>query len=301
MMLVSLRDLPCVWLAATGWLLALAVPPGLAEAQDRGPSIYAKDNLVAWCIVPFDAAKRSPSERAAMIRRLGLKRVAYDWRDQHVPEFEEEIRQYHRNGIEYFAFWGWHASMQELIAKHGIRPQLWIPAPSPEGDSQDMRVNLSARDLTSLAETARQLDLKLGLYNHGGWGGDPDNLLAVCQELHEQGHEHVGIVYNFHHAHAHVDKFDMSIRRMKPYLLCVNLNGMNDDENPKILPIGSGRHEQRMMRSLRESGYRGPVGIIHHREELDAETGLRQNLNGLKTVLRAQADTAALTTYDESP
>jgi hypothetical protein len=84
-------------------------------------------------------------------------------------------------------------------------------------------------------------------------------------------------------------------------LLCVNLNGMNDDENPKILPIGAGLHERRMIRSLQESGYRGPVGIIHHREELDAETGLRQNLVDLRTILREQSDVAARPTYDEMP
>ena len=36
--------------------------------------------LVPWCIVPFDASKRNPEERAKMLVRLGLKRSAYDWR-----------------------------------------------------------------------------------------------------------------------------------------------------------------------------------------------------------------------------
>ena len=55
---------------------------------------FAKDKLVAWCVVPFDAKQRGPAERAAMLKQLGLKRVAYDWRTQHVKEFEEEILQY---------------------------------------------------------------------------------------------------------------------------------------------------------------------------------------------------------------
>ena len=45
---------------------------------------FAKDKLVAWCIVPFDAKQRGPAERAAMLKKLGLKRVAYDWRTQHL-------------------------------------------------------------------------------------------------------------------------------------------------------------------------------------------------------------------------
>ena len=57
-------------------------------------SDFGKDNLVAWCIVPFDASQRSPSERAKMVRELGIKKVAYDWRAEHVPTFEEEIIEY---------------------------------------------------------------------------------------------------------------------------------------------------------------------------------------------------------------
>ena len=40
--------------------------------------------LVPWCIVPFDASKRNPEDRAKMLVRLGLKRSAYDWRSQQV-------------------------------------------------------------------------------------------------------------------------------------------------------------------------------------------------------------------------
>ena len=63
-----------------------------------------KDQLLAWCIVPFDAKQRGLAERAKMLKRLGLKRVAYDWSERHVKEFEEEILQYKKHGLEFFAF-----------------------------------------------------------------------------------------------------------------------------------------------------------------------------------------------------
>ena len=47
-------------------------------------SVFAKDNLLAWCIVPFDACKRGPKERAVMLQRLGIRALAYDWRDEHI-------------------------------------------------------------------------------------------------------------------------------------------------------------------------------------------------------------------------
>ena len=46
-----------------GLLLALATPLVAAAAQ---PNFHLLDrtNLVAWCVVPFDAAKRGPAARA---------------------------------------------------------------------------------------------------------------------------------------------------------------------------------------------------------------------------------------------
>lgn len=269
-----------------------------ANERTKDESIFARDNLVAWCIVPFDAKKRGPAERAEMVERLGITRVAYDWREEHASTFEQEILEYKKRGIEYFAFWAWHDDMAPLIRKHGIRPQIWITAPSPTAESQEDKIAAAANEVLPLVEKARELGLKFGLYNHGGWGGEPANLVAVCERLRtEHDAEHVGIVYNFHHGHDHIVGFAASLDQMKPYLLCLNLNGMNDGAQPKILPVGSGQHETAMMQTILDSGYDGPVGIIGHRDELDAEEALRLNLDGLKKVLGDLGDTAALETY----
>ncbi len=68
-------------------------------------SVFARDNLLAWCIVPFDARKRGPQERAAMLQRLGIGALAYDWRDQHIERFDEELCQLRDHGVEMTAFW----------------------------------------------------------------------------------------------------------------------------------------------------------------------------------------------------
>ena len=68
------------------------------------------------------------------------------------------------------------------------------------------------------------------------------------------GADHVGIVYNFHHGHGHVADFKEALAKMKPYLLCLNLNGMNDGARPKILPVGRGRHDKDMIRIVLDSG-----------------------------------------------
>lgn len=263
-----------------------------AQATGDRAGLLDKSNLVAWCIVPFDAKNRAPSERAEMVKRLGLQRVAYDWRQEHVPTFEDEIVQYKQRGIEYFAFWSWHDDMEPLIQKHGIRPQIWSICATPNSAAQDEMVAAAAEGMLPLAEKTRQLGLKLGIYNHGGWSGQPENMVAVCRYLRlNHDADHVGVVYNFHHGHEHIDRFAESFEAMMPYLLCVNINGMTDaadlqaHPDRKIIPVGSGSHERAMIQTIMDTGYDGPIGILGHRQEMDVEVALQQNLDGLSKIV----------------
>lgn len=279
------------YLALTvAWWLLMPVLMTRAEDPDA-KTIFKTDRLVAWCIVPFDALKRTPAQRAEMIHKLGMARVAYDWRAQHVPTFEEEIRQYKKYGIEFFAFWSWHDALEPLIAKHGIQPQIWLMVPGV-GDKPDAeKVQAAAEALRPMVDKTARLGLRLGLYNHGGWGGEPENLAAVCEYLRQhQDADHVGIVYNFHHGHEHIGRFPQAFAAVRPYLLCLNLNGMAEPSSVagnrnKILPIGMGVHESEMIKEVLRQGYRGPIGILDHRSELDAEKSLKQNLDGLGSLV----------------
>jgi sugar phosphate isomerase/epimerase len=79
---------------------------------------------------------------------------------------------------------------------------------------------------------------------------------------------------------------------MKPYLLCLNLNGMAGKDTlikgsleNKILPVGSGIYEKAVIQAIIDSGYDGPFGIIGHLPTQDAEKSLRDNIAGLDSVL----------------
>lgn len=271
------------YIVAAGFCLDHA--PADQAAGKHGISLFNTDNLVAWCIVPFDAKQRGPEARAEMLAKLGLKKVAYDWRDAHVATFEEEILAYKKHGLEYFAFWSWHPAMESLIKKHGIHPQIWYTIPAPAGETQEERVVDAALKLQPMVDLTRRLGCRLGLYNHGGWSGEPVNMVAVCEEVRsKQKAHHVGIVYNQHHGHKHIKGFAETLKMMRPYLLCLNLNGMNTAAEPKILPIGQGEHDIELLEVISVSGYTGPIGVLDHRPELDTEEALRFNLDGLKSV-----------------
>ncbi len=265
--------------------LALVVFSAFSWANPA-PKNLQKEQLVAWCIVPFDVRQRGPEARAKMLKELGLRRSAYDWRQKHVAEFEEELLQYKKHGIEFFAFWSDHETAFQLFEKHGLHPQIWRTAPSPDKDSQEERIKAAADALEPLAKRTAGLECPLGLYNHGGWGGEPGNLVAVCEELRNRGHAHVGIVYNWHHGHGDIEDWGELLEQMKPFLHCLNLNGMNTDAKPKILPLAQGEHDLAMLRVLMASGYDGPIGIIDHQNDLDTKEVLEDNLAGLAWLLK---------------
>jgi quinoprotein glucose dehydrogenase len=223
-----------------------------------------------------------------MVKRVGLPAVAYDWRPEHVPQFETEILEYQKQGLRYFAFWGQHDEAYRLFEKYRLAPQFWAMIPKPTATTQDASVKEAAGKLLPTVQRAAKLGSPVALYNHGGWGGEPENMVAVCRALREQhGATNVGIVYNLHHGHDHVDRLPAALALMKPYLLCLNLNGMTRDGDKigrKILPLGAGELDLGLLRIIRDSGYRGPIGILGHTQN-DAEEQLRDNLDGLDWLL----------------
>ena len=169
--------------------------------QSQVPDNMSPEKLAAWCIVPFDAKKRTPTQRAEMLKRLGIKRCAYDWRGEHVMEFEEEIIQYKKHGIEFFAFWAGHEKAYELFQKYEMSPQIWRTLGSPTEGTQEEMISIAADTMQGIAARIAKFGSKLGLYNHGAWGGEPKNLVSVCKELRRRGHDNVCIDYNWHNGH----------------------------------------------------------------------------------------------------
>ncbi len=271
-----------------------SVPSLAADLPTTG--LFAKTNLVAWCIVPFDAKKRGPEERAAMLDQLGIKRLAYDYRAEHIPTFDAEIAALKKHGIELTAWW-FPTSLNdearlilEVCRRNQVSPQLWVTGggePTKSEEEQAGRVEAEAKRIAEIAVAAKTIGGTVGLYNHGGWFGEPENQIAIIEQLKGDGITNVGIVYNQHHGHDHLDRFEDLLAKMKPYLLVLNLNGMvagGDKAGKKILPLGAGDLDPKLLTIIRDSGWSGPLGILNHTDE-DAEARLQLNLDGLSRVL----------------
>jgi putative heme-binding domain-containing protein len=268
-------------------VLVFAVEP--PAGPPRAAELFRRENLVAWCIVPFDAAKRTPAQRAEMLDQLGFRHFAYDWRAEHLPTLETELAELERRHIELTAVWfptSLNADARfilDLLRRHHLKTQLWVSGggePTANYKEKRRRIEAEAARIRPIAEAAQEIGCQVGLYNHGGWFGEPENQLAIIDAL---GLPNVGIVYNLHHGHDHLDRLPELLRKTLPRLLAVNINGTfrgGDKRGLKIVPLGQGELDLEVLLVILHSGYRGPIGILGHTQD-DARARLQDNLDGL--------------------
>lgn len=296
----------CLCFASIGAGLNLLAQNSFAQPP-LVDNLFDKKNLVAWCIVPFDGKKRGPAERAEMLEELGIKKFAYDYRAEHIPTFEQEIEETRKRGIEITAWWFPMQLNEEakhilsVIAKHQIKPQLWVMGGgnanmTPEEESQF--VQSEVQRLRPIADAASELGCKVGLYNHGGWFGVPENMVKLKKAI---DRPNVGIVYNLHHAHDELERLPFVLDLLAPHLLVLNVNGMQsggDKVGKKILIIGEGDRDEEVFAAIKFSKYRGPIGILNH-TDADARLQLQANLKGLEK-LNAKLVAAPKPTEDDN-
>lgn len=277
------------------------------KKQPVNPLLFAKSNLLAWCIVPFDSLERGPYERAVMLKELGISKLAYDWRVKHLSTFEDELNALQQNQIELNAIWLWISTptadqfdsanqvMYNMVKKNNIKTDFWVGITKEffDGLTDEQKLEKGVEAVKSLHKLASEIGCTINLYNHGDWFGEPDNQIRIIEK---SGLKDVGIVYSFHHAHSQVNEFPQLLGRMLPYLKAININGMSAN-GPQILTVGKGEHELEMLKEIKSSGYNGPIGILGHIAEKDVKEVLEGNIEGLKNLLNQMGDQEALATY----
>lgn len=263
-----------------------------SHAQD----IVQKDNLLAWCIVPFDKMERNPQERIQMLKELGIKQYAYDWREKHIETFAEEIKLAKEASIGIEGVWLWidentdskdelsenNRRVIEIVKESGLQTDFWVgfQANFFEGLSHQERVQKGVAMISHLQSLTKGIEGNILLYNHGDWFGEPENEVEIIES---GGFEGVGLVYSFHHAHHQYNRFPSLLFNIMPYLKVVNLNGM-DISQGQIVSIGKGKYEKEMIDMIIASGFEGRIGILGHREEEDVKLVLQENLDGLSKI-----------------
>jgi len=286
------------------------------------------DTTIRWCdrpnvaaarIVAYDALERTPRERAKMLRRIGMRHIVWDWRDEHVVQFDAELDALRNEGISLAGIWAPHPlpdagepdhdtrlglinpHIREFVtetSRRGLTPDLWVViefgeegATAALHESAELALIWRAADhVEPLVRLAAAHGMCVLLTNHLGFFGEPRNLVALVEALGERGLRNVGIAYQQQHGHAHIAHFAEHLAVMQPHLVAIALNGMDPDAvetGRKILPYGSGRADRKLAHVIAASGWRGMLAVQGHSRD-DAELRLLDSLDGLAWVVARQ-------------
>lgn len=278
-------------------LLLISVLTSLIISCNKNNEQLIKiDEVSPWCIIGFDSLERTPEQRIKMLEELGLKKYGFN---RGKGEFDEMIQEFNlakEHGIEITSTLLWlnakrdslgqlSPSNQELLdnIKHiEQKPVIWISFSNNyfEKIDDEESIKLAVEMIKFIKLTTDEIGCKIALYNHHGWFGNPMNQLEILKELKDDS---ITMVYNFHHAHEYLDDYKSILKKIKPHLSYVNLNGIQK-EGPQILTIGQGDYEYEMIKTLKEEGYNGPWGILGHIKTEDVEKVLVRNIEGLKSL-----------------
>ncbi|WP_430408386.1 sugar phosphate isomerase/epimerase family protein [Kordia sp.] len=264
------------------------------SCQKNDQQLIEIKEVSPWCILGFDAADRTPEQRIALLKELGLTKYGFNKGKGDFSNMKKEFKLAKENDIEITSVFLWLHAKRDSIGKlspanqellQNLRevaqkPVIWVSFSDNffENLTQEEAIKRSIDMIQFVKLEANKIGCKLALYNHHGWFGNPYNQIKILEELND---ESLSMVYNFHHAHEYVDQFQDIVQKIKPYLSFVNLNGVKK-EGPQILTIGEGDYEFEMINMLIEEGYNGPWGILGHIKTEDVKIVLERNIEGLK-------------------
>jgi sugar phosphate isomerase/epimerase len=240
------------------------------EAQRPGPADYP---FFPFCIDWNDSKKRSFKEQAAMLKELGYDGVGHIWLDK----VGERLESLDEAGLRLFQITmqvdlspgkpAYDARFKDALAMvKGRKVQfcLIINGAKPSDVSADPRGVEVFREMSGRALDSGS---QLLLYPHQGcWIERIEDSVRVAAAV---DRPNVGAMFNLCHW-LRVDKqrdYTSALKQALPRLWAVSINGADEfDEKPGwdryIQPLDQGTFDVgRLLKTLREIGYKGPVGL----------------------------------------
>lgn len=246
-----------------------------------------------------------------MLKRIGINKIVWDWRDEHLSTFDTELDALRQYQVELAGIWTplpmpayeepdyasrfgiVPTAIKTLIteaARRGHSPDLWTQIGFGQpgapvrltAQAHFAEVHRAADHLAGLARLARGHGMCVVLTNHGGWAGEPRTLVDVVTELARRGLGNVGIGFRLQHAHHLIADLDHHLREMDEHLVAVMLSGADagaELTGRVILPFGAGSRDRWVTHALLESGWRGQL-VIHAVGQDDSEARLLDSLDG---------------------
>ncbi len=280
------------------WLVGVT-----GRADETRPPLQARQatgtpKLFAFCMNVADSKHRSLPEQARMLRELGFDGAAYGlWLGE---DLERNLRTFDEAGLNIYMFEALidltrpfdprtnPAGIGEAIRKLKGRPAILsvqlrgFPPGDPRGEQPAVKI------LRQLGDLAAASGLRISVYNHvGNWTQSVPHALKIVQKA---NHPQVGVNFNLCHWLAvDGDKDYRPVLRAagdKIFVVTINgaIRGSKSWATGLILPLDQGDFDNRqLLATLREIGYRGPIGVMCYGLPGDAREYLQRTMNVWRT------------------
>ena len=267
-------------LAGSAWLAASGL---FAGGEPAANPFFAMDTGLR------DGVTRTPAEQAHLLKALGYAGVG--WSAGQIPEM---LAACDAEGIKMFNVYvgveldgtNRAATAQVLSVIEQLKGRdaaLWltlqnkaVPKASDEaGDDEAVAV------IRDIADRAQKAGLKVSLYPHTWfWMERVQDAVRLARKA---DRPNVGVTFNLCHCIRVGDagRIGELLAQAKPYLTFVTVNGADNqgDWDRLIQPLGQGAFDvAALLKTLRDTGYSGPIGLQHYGIKGDAREKLGQSM-----------------------
>jgi len=237
-----------------------------------------------------DAKHNTPKSQAEMLKELGYAGIGYSG----VKGIAEMLKALDENGLKMFTIYvgvwldpdkqKYEPQLKEairllkgrdtIIWLH-IRSRKYKPS-SPEGDPRAVEI------VREIADMAQESGLRVALYPHSGfWVERVEDAVRVVKKVNRKN---VGATFNLCHWLKVDEEKNMRplMKLAMPYLFVVTINGADSggkDWEHLIQTLDSGSFDiYKFLRTLKELGYTGPIGLQCYGIGGDAHENLKRSM-----------------------
>jgi sugar phosphate isomerase/epimerase len=271
------------WLHAAALLAStLALVPagagspgaGRAAGPATAPAKPSPNPFFAFCMDTHDSQKRSLAQQAELLKELGYDGAGHLWLDR----LGERLQTLDKAGLRLFQVYlrvriapgkpPYDPKLKEAVGLlKGRRAMLALLmeglGPSdPAGDARAVEI------VREIADLARPSGVQVALYPHAGfWLERVEDAVRVAGKA---ARPDVGVMFNLCHWLKTDDERNLKrvLSLAKPHLFAVSIHGadtaaeIHAGKGNWIQPLDSGSFDvYALLKTLRDLGYKGPVGL----------------------------------------
>ena len=271
----------------------------LAIACTLTQAAQADFPFFAFCVDTHDSEKRSLPEQAEMLAELGYDGMGHLWLDN----IEDRLKTLDEKGLKLFQISlrvsiaadkpPYDPRLKEalpLLKGRGVQLGLLMGGGEPSDPAGDARAVEIVREM---ADMAREHGVEIILYPHtNDWLERVEDALRVCKKV---DRPNVGVMFNLCHWLKVDGKQDLKLllESALPHLRAVSIHGadraaeIHAGTGNWIQPLGQGSYDiHAFLRLLKETGYKGSVGLQCWGIKGDAAVHLEQSMKAWRAAMR---------------